>query len=162
MIHIVHKRHQGGFPFALPKLTLQMMEQQSKLRFCSLYGSWTERRMKEAIRIPLREFAFQERSTYIVKDQLCGPNSIHPPAQVSLPLNLDFKHDSNNKIKAVISKEYIPKGIYFGPLTGKIYIRDNIPNHMDWKKFWRMQSFIGLYFIKDRTGQKENFTTLLM
>ncbi|KAK9394724.1 Prdm1: PR domain zinc finger protein 1, partial [Crotalus adamanteus] len=99
--------------------------------------------MKEAIRIPLREFAFQERSTYIVKDQLCGPNSIHPPAQVSLPLNLDFKHDSNNKIKAVISKEYIPKGIYFGPLTGKIYIRDNIPNHMDWKKFWRVFSAEG-------------------
>ncbi|XP_026558628.1 tissue-resident T-cell transcription regulator protein ZNF683 [Pseudonaja textilis] len=120
-----------------------MMEQQPKLRFCSPYGSWTERRMEEAIRIPWREFAFQERCTCIAKDQFYGPHSIHPPAQVSLPVNLDFKHDSNNKIKAVISKEYIPEGTYFGPLIGKIYTRENIPNHVDQKHFWRVFSAEG-------------------
>ncbi|KAM3829387.1 tissue-resident T-cell transcription regulator protein ZNF683 [Vipera latastei] len=51
--------------------------------------------------------------------------------------------DIERQIKAVISKEYIPKGTYFGPLTGKIYIRDNIPNHMDWKNFWRVFSAEG-------------------
>ncbi|KAM6427516.1 tissue-resident T-cell transcription regulator protein ZNF683 [Liasis olivaceus] len=99
--------------------------------------------MKEAVSIPWREIAFQEQCTYTVKDQLYEPHSIHPPAQVSLPLNLDFKHDSNSKIKAVISKVYIPEGTCFGPLTGKIYTRENIPNHMDSKHFWRVYSAEG-------------------
>ncbi|XP_032083644.1 tissue-resident T-cell transcription regulator protein ZNF683 [Thamnophis elegans] len=48
-------------------------------------------------------------------------------------------------IKAVISKEYIPEGTHFGPLTGKIYTSENIPNHVDRKHFWRVFSAEGKF-----------------
>ncbi|XP_074832161.1 tissue-resident T-cell transcription regulator protein ZNF683 [Carettochelys insculpta] len=98
-----------------------------------------------------REAEFQERCTYIVKDQPCEtlPRPEFPRAQASLPCNLAFWCDSSNKVAAVLSREYIPPGTRFGPLVGEVYTKENVPKNADRRRCWRiytpageLQSFI--------------------
>ncbi|XP_062996650.1 tissue-resident T-cell transcription regulator protein ZNF683 [Elgaria multicarinata webbii] len=106
--------------------------------------------MKEEARIPWREQAFEERCTYVVKDQLSELHANLPLAQASLPQKLAFWHNNNNQIMGVISRECIPQGTHFGPLVGKTYTGDDISKNMDWKHFWRVFSAEGkLHHILD-------------
>ncbi|XP_034610244.1 tissue-resident T-cell transcription regulator protein ZNF683 [Trachemys scripta elegans] len=89
-----------------------------------------------------REVDFQERCTYIVKDQPCEmlTRPDVPRAQASLPRNLAFRCNSNHKVVAVLSREYIPSGTRFGPLVGEVYTKENVPKNADRKHFWRIYS----------------------
>ncbi|EMP31069.1 PR domain zinc finger protein 1 [Chelonia mydas] len=87
-----------------------------------------------------READFQERCTYIVKDQPCEmlTRPDFPRAQASLPRNLAFRRNSSHKVVAVLSREYIPAGTCFGPLVGEVYTKENVPKNADRKHFWRI------------------------
>uniref|UniRef100_A0A8C0GU70 PR domain zinc finger protein 1 n=1 Tax=Chelonoidis abingdonii TaxID=106734 RepID=A0A8C0GU70_CHEAB len=87
-----------------------------------------------------REVDFQERCTYIVKDQPCEMLTCPdiPRAQASLPRNLAFRCNSSHKVVAVLSREYIPPGTRFGPLVGEVYTKENVPKNADRKHFWRI------------------------
>ncbi|XP_038233926.1 tissue-resident T-cell transcription regulator protein ZNF683 isoform X1 [Dermochelys coriacea] len=98
--------------------------------------------MKGELRVMLhwREADFQERCTYIVKDQPCEmlTHPDFPRAQASLPRNLAFRRNSNHNVVAVLSREYIPAGTRFGPLVGEVYTKENVPKNTDRKHFWRI------------------------
>ncbi|XP_039367566.1 tissue-resident T-cell transcription regulator protein ZNF683 isoform X2 [Mauremys reevesii] len=87
-----------------------------------------------------READFQERCTYIVKDQPCEmlTRPDFPRAQASLPRNLAFRCNGSHKVVAVLSREYIPLGTRFGPLIGEVYTKENVPKNADRKHFWRI------------------------
>uniref|UniRef100_A0A8C3SAW7 PR domain zinc finger protein 1 n=1 Tax=Chelydra serpentina TaxID=8475 RepID=A0A8C3SAW7_CHESE len=87
-----------------------------------------------------REVDFQERCTYIVKDQPCEmlTRPDFPRAQASLPRNLAFRCNSSNKVVAVLSREYIPPGTRFGPLLGEVYTKEKVPKNADREHFWRI------------------------
>nr|XP_020662564.1 tissue-resident T-cell transcription regulator protein ZNF683 isoform X1 [Pogona vitticeps] len=99
--------------------------------------------MKEEARMQWMEAALEHQCTYIVKDQPYEPHSLLTPAQASLPQSLAFRRDSSNQVMAVISREYIPPGTRFGPLAGKIFTGQNIPQGMKWKNLWRVFSADG-------------------
>uniref|UniRef100_A0A8C4YV89 PR domain zinc finger protein 1 n=1 Tax=Gopherus evgoodei TaxID=1825980 RepID=A0A8C4YV89_9SAUR len=108
-----------------------------------------------------READFQERCTYIVKDQPCEmlTRPDFPRAQASLPRNLAFQCNSSHKVVAVLSREYIPPGTRFGPLVGEVYTKENVPKNADRKHFWRIYTPGGElhHFIDARDPRRSNW-----
>ncbi|XP_077977041.1 PR domain zinc finger protein 1-like [Glandiceps talaboti] len=92
----------------------------------------------------LSEEEYQNKCIYFVYDKSqeeeCSEfDSTLAKAAASLPHNLQFKHtDNGTEISGVHSKEFIPQGTRFGPLIGKIYQKDDVPNTANRKYFWRI------------------------
>ncbi|KAI3364246.1 hypothetical protein L3Q82_011049, partial [Scortum barcoo] len=99
------------------------------------------------------EADFEERCTYMVKDQPVEEESGsdgRTRAERSLPRNLALKrcHDST-EVLGVTSKELIPKGTRFGPLVGESYTNEMLLKGADRKYFWRVFSEGHLHHILD-------------
>nr|XP_033504197.1 PR domain zinc finger protein 1 [Epinephelus lanceolatus] len=106
------------------------------------------------------EANFEERCTYIVKDQLLeeeSENSGKTRAERSLPRNLALKrcHDST-EVLGVTSKELIPMGTRFGPLVGESYTDETLPKDADRKYFWRVFSEGCLHHILDGLNEERS------
>ncbi|XP_042359995.1 PR domain zinc finger protein 1 [Plectropomus leopardus] len=103
---------------------------------------------------------FEEKCTYIVKDQLLedeSENNGKTQAERSLPRNLALKrcHDSA-EVRGVTSKELIPKGTRFGPLVGESYTNETLPKDADRKYFWRVFSEGRLHHILDGLNEERS------
>ncbi|XP_071957120.1 PR domain zinc finger protein 1-like [Antedon mediterranea] len=77
----------------------------------------------------------------------------------SLPPNLVFKHvDTEYETIGVFSKDYIPMGTRFGPLTGQIYRPEEVPNDAEIAYFWRVYNGTTLvHFIDGFDTAKSNW-----
>ncbi|XP_047429018.1 PR domain zinc finger protein 1 isoform X2 [Mugil cephalus] len=88
------------------------------------------------------EADFEEKCTYIVKDQPLeeeSENHGRRRAERSLPRNLALKRcHSSKEVLGVTSKELIPKGTRFGPLVGEIYTNETLLKDANRKYFWRV------------------------
>ncbi|XP_029352228.1 PR domain zinc finger protein 1 [Echeneis naucrates] len=88
------------------------------------------------------EADFEEKCTYIVKDQPLDQESENPRgtrAERSLPRNLALKHCHNSaEVLGVTSKEQIPKGTRFGPMVGESYTKEILMTGANRKYFWRV------------------------
>ncbi|XP_028253966.1 PR domain zinc finger protein 1-like [Parambassis ranga] len=107
------------------------------------------------------EVDFEERCTYIVKDQPLEEESENhgkTRAERSLPRNLALKrcHNSTQEVIGVISKELIPKGTRFGPLVGENYTNDNVPKDANRKYFWRVFLNGELHHILDGLNEDQS------
>ncbi|XP_074541527.1 PR domain zinc finger protein 1 [Halichoeres trimaculatus] len=107
-----------------------------------------------------REEHFEEKCTYIVKDQPLeeeSENKLRTRAERSLPRNLSLKrsHDSA-EVLGVISKELIPKGTRFGPLVGESYTNETLLKDADRKYFWRVFSVGHLHHIVDGLNEERS------
>ncbi|XP_060641705.2 PR domain zinc finger protein 1-like [Anolis sagrei] len=99
--------------------------------------------MNVEAKVPWKKGALEEQYTYVLMDQRPEPKASLPWAQASLPRNLAFQYDSNNQVKTVVSREYIPQGTCFGPLVGKICTGLKMSRSMDPKHFWKVFSSEG-------------------
>lgn len=106
------------------------------------------------------EANFEEKCTYIVKDQLLEEESEKngkTRAERSLPRNLALKccHDSA-EVLGVTSKELIPKGTRFGPLVGESYTNETLLKDANRKYFWRVFSGGHLHHILDGLNEERS------
>uniref|UniRef100_A0A8C9XN91 PR domain zinc finger protein 1 n=1 Tax=Sander lucioperca TaxID=283035 RepID=A0A8C9XN91_SANLU len=101
----------------------------------------------------LSEANFEEKCTYIVKDQHLeeeSENNSKTRAERSLPRNLTLKRcHISAEVLGVTSKELIPKGTRFGPLVGESYTNETLLKDADRKYFWRVFSEGRLHHILD-------------
>ncbi|KAK5852855.1 hypothetical protein PBY51_006694 [Eleginops maclovinus] len=106
------------------------------------------------------EANFEEKCTYIVKDQLLedgSENKNKTRAERSLPRNLALKRCHNyTEVLGVTSKELIPKGTRFGPLVGESYTDETLPKDPDRKYFWRVFSEGHLHHILDGLNEERS------
>ncbi|KAM9339073.1 PR domain zinc finger protein 1 [Symphorus nematophorus] len=106
------------------------------------------------------EADFEEKCTYIVKDQPLeeeSENSSRTRAERSLPRNLALKRcHSSAEVLGVTSKELIPKGTRFGPLVGESYTNDTLPKDADRKYFWRVFLEGHLHHILDGLNEERS------
>nr|XP_019953012.1 PREDICTED: PR domain zinc finger protein 1-like [Paralichthys olivaceus]XP_019953013.1 PREDICTED: PR domain zinc finger protein 1-like [Paralichthys olivaceus] len=105
------------------------------------------------------EVDFEEKCTYIVKDQPLEQESNHgrTRAERSLPRNLALRRCRNStEVLGVTSKELIPKGTRFGPLVGESYTNDILLTGADRKYFWRVFSGGHLHHILDGLNEERS------
>ncbi|XP_075940622.1 PR domain zinc finger protein 1 [Anarhichas minor] len=106
------------------------------------------------------EDKFEEKCTYIVKDQLLDEapeNNGKTRAERSLPRNLSLKcSHSSAEVLGVTSKELIPKGTRFGPLVGESYTNETLLKDADRKYFWRVFSEGYLHHILDGLNEERS------
>uniref|UniRef100_A0A8C3A3K0 PR domain zinc finger protein 1 n=1 Tax=Cyclopterus lumpus TaxID=8103 RepID=A0A8C3A3K0_CYCLU len=104
------------------------------------------------------EAKFEEKCTYIVKDQLLEEASENKTrAERSLPRNLALKRcHSSAEVLGVSSKELIPKGTRFGPLVGEGYTNETLLKDADRKYFWRVFSGGHLHHILDGLNEEKS------
>ncbi|XP_029281147.1 PR domain zinc finger protein 1 isoform X2 [Cottoperca gobio] len=106
------------------------------------------------------EANFEEKCTYIVKDQLLeegSENNCKTRAERSLPRNLALKRcHGPSEVLGVTSKELIPKGTRFGPLVGESYTNETLLNDADRKYFWRVFSEGHLHHILDGLNEERS------
>ncbi|KAM4600970.1 PR domain zinc finger protein 1 [Polymixia lowei] len=106
------------------------------------------------------EVEFEERCTYIVKDQPLEEASEgqgRTCAERSLPRNLALKRCPNSReVLGVTSKELIPKGTRFGPLVGESYTNETVPEDANRKYFWRVFSAGILHHILDGLNEQRS------
>ncbi|XP_074471229.1 PR domain zinc finger protein 1 [Sebastes fasciatus] len=107
------------------------------------------------------EANFEEKCTYIVKDQLLEEESESngkTRAERSLPRNLALKRCRNSaEVLGVTSKELIPKGTRFGPLVGESYTDETLlKDGADRKYFWRVFSEGRLHHILDGLNEERS------
>ncbi|XP_023270624.1 PR domain zinc finger protein 1-like [Seriola lalandi dorsalis] len=106
------------------------------------------------------EADFEEKCTYIVKDQPLEQESENPGrtrAERSLPRNLALKRcHSSAEVLGVTSKEMIPKGTRFGPLVGESYTKEILLTGADRKYFWRVFSEGHLRHILDGLNEQRS------
>uniref|UniRef100_UPI0037E7B44E PR domain zinc finger protein 1 n=1 Tax=Semicossyphus pulcher TaxID=241346 RepID=UPI0037E7B44E len=107
-----------------------------------------------------REEDFEEKCTYIVKDQPLEEESEsrrRTRAERSLPRNLALKRCHNSaEVLGVTSKELIPKGTRFGPLVGETYTNETLLKDADRKYFWRVFSKGHLHHIMDGLNEERS------
>lgn len=107
-----------------------------------------------------READFEEKCTYIVKDQPLeeeSENHRRTQAERSLPRNLTLKRCHNStEVLGVTSKELIPKGTRFGPLVGESYTNETLPKDADRKYFWRVFLDGHLHHILDGLNEERS------
>ncbi|GAA6228809.1 PR domain zinc finger protein 1-like [Lates japonicus] len=106
------------------------------------------------------EADFEERCTYIVKDQPLEQDSEshgRTRAERSLPRNLALKRRHNStEVLGVTSKELIPKGTRFGPLVGESYTNEILKTDADRKYFWRVFLEGRLHHILDGLNEERS------
>ncbi|XP_071335526.1 PR domain zinc finger protein 1 [Trachinotus anak] len=106
------------------------------------------------------EADFEEKCTYIVKDQPLEQESENlrgTRAERSLPRNLALKRCHNSaEVLGVTSKELIPKGTRFGPLVGESYTKEILLTGADRKYFWRVFSEGQLHHILDGLNEERS------
>ncbi|XP_040920068.1 PR domain zinc finger protein 1 [Toxotes jaculatrix] len=106
------------------------------------------------------EADFEEKCTYIVKDQPLDQESEshgRTRAERSLPRNLALKRSHNSaEVLGVTSKELIPKGTRFGPLVGESYTNEILQTDADRKYFWRVFSEGHLHHILDGLNEERS------
>ncbi|KAM9798619.1 PR domain zinc finger protein 1 [Neosynchiropus ocellatus] len=103
------------------------------------------------------EADFEEKCTYIVKDQPLEEESENKSrAERSLPRNLSLKRGVNSEVLGVSSKELIPKGTRFGPLVGERYTDETLPRDANRKYFWRVFSEGHLNHILDGLNEEQS------
>ncbi|XP_039982119.1 PR domain zinc finger protein 1 isoform X2 [Xiphias gladius] len=106
------------------------------------------------------EADFEEKCTYIVKDQPLeqeSENHGRTRAERSLPRNLALKRCRNSaEVLGVTSKELIPKGTRFGPLVGESYTNEILQTDADRKYFWRVFSEGHLHHILDGLNEERS------
>ncbi|XP_068433444.1 PR domain zinc finger protein 1 [Clinocottus analis] len=106
------------------------------------------------------EAKYEEKCTYIVKDQLleeASKNNGMTRAERSLPRNLALKRcHSSTEVLGVTSKELIPKGTRFGPLVGESYTNETLLKDADRKYFWRVFSEGHLHRILDGLNEEKS------
>ncbi|KAM6991826.1 PR domain zinc finger protein 1 [Tautogolabrus adspersus] len=107
-----------------------------------------------------REEHFEEKCTYIVKDQPIeeeSENKRWTRAERSLPRNLVLERSRDSaKVLGVTSKEVIPKGTRFGPLVGESYTNETLLKDADRKYFWRVFSEGHLHHILDGLNEERS------
>ncbi|KAM7367802.1 hypothetical protein PAMP_014077 [Pampus punctatissimus] len=107
-----------------------------------------------------READFEEKCTYIVKDQPLEEDfekHSRTRAERSLPRNLAVKRCPNSaEVLGVTSKELIPKGTRFGPLVGERYTNETLLKDANRKYFWRVFSEGRLHHILDGLNEKQS------
>ncbi|KAM3861183.1 PR domain zinc finger protein 1 [Diretmus argenteus] len=111
--------------------------------------------------MPWSEAEFEEKCTYVVKDQPleegCSGNDGKPRAERSLPRNLALKRCGNSaEVLGVTSKELIPQGTRFGPLVGESYTNETVPKNANRKYFWRVFSEGRLHHILDGLNEERS------
>ncbi|XP_022045094.1 PR domain zinc finger protein 1 [Acanthochromis polyacanthus] len=120
-------------------------------------GITTESSTQDVDMTSWSEADFEEKCTYIVKDQPLDEepeNNSRTRAERSLPRNLALKHRHDSaEVLGVTSKELIPKGTRFGPLVGETYTNETLLKDANRKYFWRVFSEGRLHHILD--GLKE-------
>ncbi|XP_026175315.1 PR domain zinc finger protein 1 [Mastacembelus armatus] len=106
------------------------------------------------------EAEFEEKCTYIVKDQPLedeSKNHWRTRAERSLPRNLVLKHRHNTaEVLGVTSKELIPKGTRFGPLVGERYTNETLLKDANRKYFWRVFEDGHLHHILDGLNEEQS------
>ncbi|XP_071776921.1 PR domain zinc finger protein 1 [Centroberyx gerrardi] len=106
------------------------------------------------------EAEFEEKCTYIVKDQPLEEDSEshgRTRAERSLPRNLALKRCPNSaEVLGVTSKELIPKGTRFGPLVGESYTNETVLKDANRKYFWRVFSEGRLHHILDGLNEERS------
>uniref|UniRef100_A0AAQ6IK07 PR domain zinc finger protein 1 n=1 Tax=Anabas testudineus TaxID=64144 RepID=A0AAQ6IK07_ANATE len=106
------------------------------------------------------EADFEEKCTYIVKDQPLEEetkNHGRTRAERSLPRNLAVKRRQNStEVLGVTSKELIPKGTRFGPLVGESYTNEMLLKDANRKYFWRVFSEGHLHHILDALNEEQS------
>ncbi|XP_070843460.1 PR domain zinc finger protein 1 isoform X2 [Chaetodon trifascialis] len=107
-----------------------------------------------------READFEEKCTYIVKDQPLeeeSENNGRTQAERSLPRNLALKRCHNSaEVLGVTSKELIPKGTRFGPVVGESYTNETLLKDADRKYFWRVFLEGHLHHILDGLNEERS------
>ncbi|CAL8392052.1 unnamed protein product [Gadus morhua 'NCC'] len=125
--------------------------------------TWTlaEAAQEEAEMASWSEADFEQRCTYVVKDQPLedpqqapGGHAQGAPtgtrAESSLPRNLSLRRcPDSGEVLGVTSLELVPRGTRFGPLVGQIYTDETLPKGGDRKYFWRVFSGGELQHIVD-------------
>uniref|UniRef100_A0A668A7F5 PR domain zinc finger protein 1 n=1 Tax=Myripristis murdjan TaxID=586833 RepID=A0A668A7F5_9TELE len=104
------------------------------------------------------EAEFEEKCTYIVKDQSPDEDSESPGktrAVRSLPRNLALKRCPDT-VLGVTSKELIPMGTRFGPLVGESYTNETLLKDANRKYFWRVFSGGHLHHILDGLNEERS------
>ncbi|KAM9355936.1 PR domain zinc finger protein 1 isoform 2-T2 [Pholidichthys leucotaenia] len=107
------------------------------------------------------EADFEEKCTYIVKDQPLEEDSEKSDktgAERSLPRNLALKRrHTSTEVLGVTSKELIPKGTRFGPLVGESYPDETLLNKdTERKYFWRVFKEGHLHHIVDGLNEEKS------
>uniref|UniRef100_A0A3P8UF12 PR domain zinc finger protein 1 n=1 Tax=Cynoglossus semilaevis TaxID=244447 RepID=A0A3P8UF12_CYNSE len=106
------------------------------------------------------EAEFEEKCTYIVKDQPLEQESESDggiKAKRTLPRNLALKRrNGSTEVLGVTSKELIPKGTRFGPLVGEKYTDETLLTGADRKYFWRVFSDGTLHHILDGLNEEHS------
>ncbi|XP_077366466.1 PR domain zinc finger protein 1 isoform X2 [Festucalex cinctus] len=106
------------------------------------------------------EADFEEKCTYIVKDQPleeASKNCSKTRAERSLPRNLALKRrPDSTQVLGVTSKELIPKGTRFGPLVGERYTNETLLKDANRKYFWRVFSHGTLHHILDGLNEEKS------
>ncbi|KAF7653717.1 hypothetical protein LDENG_00079060 [Lucifuga dentata] len=107
------------------------------------------------------EAEFEEKCTYIVKDQpledFYENHHNRTRAERSLPRNLALKHCPDSaEVLGVTSKELIPKGTRFGPLVGESYTDESLLKDANRKYFWRVFSDGLLHHILDGLNEEHS------
>nr|XP_015802880.2 PR domain zinc finger protein 1 isoform X1 [Nothobranchius furzeri] len=107
------------------------------------------------------ETDFEEKCTYIVKDQPLEEESKSHNGKVraerSLPRNLALKRSNNStEVLGVTSKELIPKGTRFGPFVGESYTNETLPKNADRRYFWRVFFDGQLHHILDGLNEEKS------
>ncbi|XP_076021488.1 PR domain zinc finger protein 1 isoform X2 [Genypterus blacodes] len=109
---------------------------------------------------PWSEAQFEEKCTYIVKDQPLeetSENHGRTRAERSLPRNLALKRGPNSaEVLGVMSKELIPPGTRFGPLVGESYTDESLLKDANRKYFWRVFSNGHLHHILDGLNEEQS------
>ncbi|XP_057678659.1 PR domain zinc finger protein 1 isoform X2 [Corythoichthys intestinalis] len=106
------------------------------------------------------EADFEEKCTYIVKDQPLeevSKNNRKTRAERSLPRNLALKRRLGClQVLGVTSTELIPKGTRFGPLVGERYTDEMLLKDANRKYFWRVFSHGTLHHILDGLNEEKS------
>eukprot|EP00096_Caligus_rogercresseyi_P001372 TRINITY_DN1217_c0_g1_i1.p1 TRINITY_DN1217_c0_g1~~TRINITY_DN1217_c0_g1_i1.p1 ORF type:complete len:722 (-),score=201.33 TRINITY_DN1217_c0_g1_i1:1131-3296(-) len=114
--------------------------------------------------IPNEELSERILPSLAVYNVLDSPVPAHVPhrATASLPKNLCFRPSSTSSdggVLGVWATEFIPRGTRFGPMVGDLYTPDNVPSHIeDRKYFWRVYNGEELaFFIDGKDVAKANW-----
>ncbi|UXI22477.1 hypothetical protein NH340_JMT08420 [Sarcoptes scabiei] len=113
----------------------------------------------------ISEKDFEQLSIYKVCDQSNDEIDLQiatrniSRAEATLPRNLILKPSKTIKdVSGVWSTDYIPRGTRFGPLIGKIYAKDAVPEGASRKYFWRIYTnlYENNYFYIDGADPNES------
>ncbi|XP_077443905.1 PR domain zinc finger protein 1 isoform X3 [Stigmatopora argus] len=106
------------------------------------------------------EADFEEKCTYIVKDQPLeevSKSDRKTRAERSLPRNLTLRRRLGSvQVSGVTSTELIPKGTRFGPLVGERYTNEMLLKDANRKYFWRVFSHGTLHHILDGLNEEKS------